>query len=87
MRSSFISTTQRLMPGLPEPDLVIRVAGKHVVMGDHTRVNQAKPQRHLCRPRLRSQKSSGCDSLGLEELDLEPNGRFDLGKGQSVVVR
>jgi hypothetical protein len=35
------------MPGLPEPDLVIRVAGKHVVMGDHTRVNLAKPQRHF----------------------------------------
>lgn len=40
----------------------------------------------MCRPRLRSQKRSGRDSLGLEEPDLKPDGRFDLGKGQSVVA-
>src|SRR3972149_3658652 len=38
------------------------------------------------RPRLLSQKSSGCDALWLEEPDLEPDGRFNLGNAQPVVV-
>ena len=61
---------------LPQPDLVVRVLRKDVVMDNDQGVNLPEAVRTFRRPRLRSQKMSGGERF--EEPGFEADGGLDL---------